>query len=95
MPTFDIYLPPRTFASWHPKAMPETVHPVVAAWRLIAGWIERSRQRRMLATLDDHMLRDIGITRADAARECEKPFWLSRFVMAGLVPAIHGFYSKK
>ncbi len=75
MPTFDLYLPPRAFATWRPKALPETVHPLVAAWRLAVGWIERARQRHALAALDDHMLRDIGITRVEAARECEKPFW--------------------
>jgi uncharacterized protein YjiS (DUF1127 family) len=42
---------------------------------LIARAIERSRQRRALASLGDHALRDIGITRADAMREAGKPFW--------------------
>jgi uncharacterized protein YjiS (DUF1127 family) len=42
---------------------------------LIAGWIARVRQRQALATLDDRMLRDIGITRGEAVRECGKPFW--------------------
>jgi uncharacterized protein YjiS (DUF1127 family) len=38
-------------------------------------WLERSRQRRQLGGLSDHMLRDIGLTRADAWAEAEKPFW--------------------
>jgi uncharacterized protein YjiS (DUF1127 family) len=38
-------------------------------------WLERSRQRRRLGELSDHMLRDIGLTRADAWSEAEKPFW--------------------
>jgi uncharacterized protein YjiS (DUF1127 family) len=38
-------------------------------------WLERSRQRRQLAQLSDHMLRDIGLTRVDAWAEAEKPFW--------------------
>ena len=38
-------------------------------------WHERSRQRRHLAGLSDHMLRDIGLSRADVWQECEKPFW--------------------
>jgi uncharacterized protein YjiS (DUF1127 family) len=42
---------------------------------LIGRWIERTRQRQALAALDDHSLRDIGITRVDAAGECGKPFW--------------------
>jgi uncharacterized protein YjiS (DUF1127 family) len=38
-------------------------------------WQERSRERRRLASLDDHMLRDIGINRSDVYREIRKPFW--------------------
>ncbi|NVK43551.1 MAG: DUF1127 domain-containing protein [Oceanospirillaceae bacterium] len=36
---------------------------------------ERSQSRRDLLALDDHMLKDIGISRADAVREGDKPFW--------------------
>lgn len=38
-------------------------------------WSERARQRRQLAELSDAMLRDIGLTRADASAEADKPFW--------------------
>lgn len=38
-------------------------------------WQEVARQRRALAAMDDHMLKDIGITRADACREAARPFW--------------------
>lgn len=38
-------------------------------------WRERARQRRTLLELSDHMLRDIGISRADAHGEALKPFW--------------------
>ena len=38
-------------------------------------WLDRSRQRRQLAQLSDHMLRDIGLTRVDAWAEADKPFW--------------------
>jgi uncharacterized protein YjiS (DUF1127 family) len=38
-------------------------------------WLERARQRRQMAELSDHMLRDIGLTRADAWAESDKPFW--------------------
>ena len=72
MPAFDLYLP-RAYSTW--RARRERIHPVAAAWVLLARWIERSRQRKALAALDDHQLRDIGITRADAGREAEKPFW--------------------
>jgi len=35
----------------------------------------RRAQRRQLATLDARLLRDIGITRYDAAMEAAKPVW--------------------
>jgi uncharacterized protein YjiS (DUF1127 family) len=47
-------------------------------WRaadLVLTWHERARQRRQLRTLNDHMLRDIGLTRADVLAESSKPFW--------------------
>ena len=72
MPTFDLYLPPKAYAAWRPK---RPVHPVAAAFELVARWIERARQRDALAALDDHALRDIGITRVEAVREAGKPFW--------------------
>ncbi|MCU0731645.1 MAG: DUF1127 domain-containing protein [Hyphomonas sp.] len=31
--------------------------------------------RRDLARLDDHLMRDIGLTRAEAASEAHRPFW--------------------
>lgn len=43
--------------------------------RAIGACIERRRQRRVLASLDDRLLADIGITRIDAAQEAAKPFW--------------------
>ncbi len=49
-------------------------------WRgcRIARWqLARQRTRRALAQLDDRMLRDIGISREQAMREAEKPFWMA------------------
>jgi uncharacterized protein YjiS (DUF1127 family) len=40
-------------------------------------WINRHRQRNILREMDDHMLKDIGISRADALAESKKPFWRS------------------
>jgi uncharacterized protein YjiS (DUF1127 family) len=33
------------------------------------------RTRARLAMLDDHLLRDIGLTRAEAAAEAARPVW--------------------
>jgi uncharacterized protein YjiS (DUF1127 family) len=42
----------------------------------VLGWFERVRQRRHLGELSDHMLKDIGLSRADVEAEIAKPFWL-------------------
>ena len=39
-------------------------------------WQERARQRHLLMAMDERMLKDIGLSRADATREASKPFWL-------------------
>ena len=41
----------------------------------VENWQERTRQRRALAALDDAALKDIGLSRSEAAGECDKPFW--------------------
>lgn len=43
----------------------------------LVAWQERARMRRGLAAMDDRLLRDIGLTRAQAHREYDKPFWRS------------------
>ena len=43
--------------------------------RLLADWERRARERRMLAEMSTHMLKDLGISRGDAVRESAKPFW--------------------
>ena len=40
-------------------------------------WADRVAERRHLAELDDHMLKDIGLSRADIDEVADKPFWRS------------------
>jgi uncharacterized protein YjiS (DUF1127 family) len=42
----------------------------------VSRWIERRRQLRALAELDDHLLRDIGLGREDVQRACSPSFWM-------------------
>lgn len=49
-----------------------------AIWRIASvfqHWCERAAQRHRLAQLEDRMLKDIGVSRADAYRESSKKFW--------------------
>jgi len=48
---------------------------VAAVQYLAAEWHRRARGRAVLAQMSDRDLRDIGLTRADVARESAKPFW--------------------
>jgi uncharacterized protein YjiS (DUF1127 family) len=38
-------------------------------------FLERNSQRKALRTLDDRLLKDIGISRTAAVQEANKPFW--------------------
>ena len=47
-------------------------------WRAamhVVTWQGRARERRKLATLDDHLLRDMGMSRSQIDLETRKSFW--------------------
>lgn len=48
---------------------------IVSAVDWLAICYDRSRERQALLALDDHLLRDIGLSRADVWDEGRKPFW--------------------
>lgn len=51
------------------------IRPVWKALDRAFGTYERWRQRQALMRLDDHLLKDIGLSRADVEAEVRKPFW--------------------
>jgi uncharacterized protein YjiS (DUF1127 family) len=48
---------------------------IVKAADTVLDWQDRARQRHSLGEMDDHLLRDIGLSRADVEYESSKPFW--------------------
>ncbi len=40
-----------------------------------SAWRHHWRSRRDLLALDDHLLKDIGLTRSQVDAEAHKPFW--------------------
>jgi uncharacterized protein YjiS (DUF1127 family) len=63
-------------SSYHDGA--DTCRPIWPTTRFLLWYVrcsERSRQRQALAALDDHHLKDIGVTRQQAITEAAKPFW--------------------
>ena len=49
----------------------------VWAWSMamLREWWRRSRTRSQIDELDEHLLRDIGLTRAAVQAESDKHFW--------------------
>ncbi|MDR3516255.1 MAG: DUF1127 domain-containing protein [Azospirillaceae bacterium] len=48
---------------------------LVSIFDTLALWQWRHQQRLRLSSLDDHMLRDMGLSRADVEHESGKPVW--------------------
>lgn len=52
--------------------------PLTSLLATIRDWVARRRRRRSLTALselDDHLLKDIGLSRQEAVREGAKWFW--------------------
>lgn len=48
---------------------------IPAILRIFRTWCQKWQQRQDLKNLNDHLLRDIGITKEQARRESARPFW--------------------
>jgi len=46
-----------------------------AWWQRIVRWHEVSRERQVLAALNDDALKDMGLSRADVEQETHQHFW--------------------
>ncbi|QIH11953.1 MULTISPECIES: DUF1127 domain-containing protein [unclassified Pseudomonas] len=44
-------------------------------WHKVARWYTLGHERRMLASLSDEALKDLGLTRVDVEHERVRPFW--------------------
>ncbi len=38
-------------------------------------WQRRASERRHLLTMDEYLLKDLGVSRVDVEQEAAKPFW--------------------
>jgi uncharacterized protein YjiS (DUF1127 family) len=66
--------------SWHRSRTLARAMGAILRWTkwlaaLPPQWAERDRSRRFLSGLDDYMLKDLGLSRADVERETSKSFW--------------------
>lgn len=46
-----------------------------SVWNRVRTAFRVMNERRALARMPQHLLRDIGVSEADAGREASKPFW--------------------
>jgi uncharacterized protein YjiS (DUF1127 family) len=65
----------QTFSSRSAAAGRGSGRVIEQAVELLREWRRRSRDRAKLSMLDDRMLEDIGIIRAEAESLSRKPFW--------------------
>lgn len=68
-------LPATPTAATLPRPLPPLAAVLFRLAQTVAAWEARRLTRRRLASLDPHLLRDIGLAPHEAARECDKPFW--------------------
>jgi uncharacterized protein YjiS (DUF1127 family) len=76
--TIPVSAPAASLPSWSNLAAiggRKLAHDVLALITIADGWLLRRQERRQLLTFDDRMLKDIGLSRADAWAEARKPFW--------------------
>jgi len=64
----------RALTNYHLTAAPRQSRLAVLAARL-RHWQRISRERRVLAGLNDYELKDFGANRGDVERELSIPFW--------------------
>lgn len=62
-----------TLTAHHP--LPPVASAVFALAVTILKWEQRKQTRRALMRLDDHLLKDVGLTPHAAHLEYNKPFW--------------------
>jgi uncharacterized protein YjiS (DUF1127 family) len=53
----------------------QVVAQVARSIEILLLWQRRANERHALAQLDDKILRDLGLSRSEVARELRKPFW--------------------
>jgi uncharacterized protein YjiS (DUF1127 family) len=41
----------------------------------VLAWQQRAHERHALASMDEHALKDIGLSKVDVLAESTKPFW--------------------
>ncbi|MEL6682695.1 MAG: DUF1127 domain-containing protein [Pseudomonadota bacterium] len=54
---------------------PHQLNAKAGLWGTLTSVMALRQQRKALKDLDEHLLRDIGVTRQDAEIEAEKPIW--------------------
>ncbi len=65
----------RTLNQPHARHERKLKNPIIGLLDFVISYLERRKQRADLQCMSEHMLKDIGLSRADVMREASKPFW--------------------
>jgi uncharacterized protein YjiS (DUF1127 family) len=57
------------------QSLPPLTRILMGLTKVVHNWEVQRRTRKSLAKLEDHLLKDIGISRHEAKVEWNKPFW--------------------
>ncbi len=72
---YDLPLTVSVERSGHRSLLAAVGHGAKQLLRVLFVWQRRIADRQQLQFMDEHMLKDIGVSRADMYREASKPFW--------------------
>jgi uncharacterized protein YjiS (DUF1127 family) len=64
-----------TLGFWHTVGSLELGPRLARLYSTLLLWRERARERRQLLAMTERELHDLGLSRADAWREADKPLW--------------------
>lgn len=71
---YDVSLP-LSWRGWLADGKRLLAVEVLHALTTVRVWRRRAHSRRQIEHLDEHLRRDIGLTREQLRREATKPFW--------------------
>lgn len=75
LPPYGSEIPCLTWGEWIKAGAVLVKREFMSGVYFLIDWSAAYEERRKLAEMDRHVLKDIGVSRTDALEEASKPFW--------------------